>query len=122
MIDFIAQLQVWQQQGNRLLVSIDMNEHMLRAQLATQLLKMGLLEATHTSWGMTEPHTYVGTKPIDRVWFIPDLEVMCTMQLLFHEGVGKHYSVIADISTKLGLGKQEFCVVHPPLTLSELKE
>jgi hypothetical protein len=88
MINFIAQLQVWKRQGDRLLVFIDMNEHVLRGRLAILLFKMGLLEETHTSWGVTEPHTYVrGNKPINGVWFTPDLEVMCTMQLLFHKGV-----------------------------------
>jgi hypothetical protein len=114
MLDFILQLQIWQQQGDRLLVFIDMNEHVLRSQLATRLLKMGLLEGTHTSWGMTESHTHVrGTEPIDGVWFTVDLEVMCTTQLSFHEGEGNHRSVIVDISTKFAIGKQELCVVHP---------
>jgi hypothetical protein len=114
MINFIAQLQVWKRQGDRLLVFIDMNEHVLRGCLATLLFKMGLLEATHTSWGVTEPHTYIrGNKPIDGVWLTPDLEVMCTTQLSFHKGVGDHCSVIVDISTRLVIGKQEFHMVHP---------
>jgi hypothetical protein len=114
MVDFIAQLQVWQRQGDRLLVFIDMNKHVLRGRLATLLFKMGLLETTHTSKGVTEPPTYIrGNKPINGVWFTPDLEVMCTTQLLFHEGVGDHCSVIVDISTKLAIGKQEFRMVHP---------
>ena len=46
-IDFVAQLQVWQRQGGRLLIFIDMNEHVLRRQLAKRMLKMGLIEATH---------------------------------------------------------------------------
>ena len=91
-----------------------MNEHVLRGRLATLLFKMGLLEATHTSWGVTEPHTYIrGHKPIDGVWLTPDLEVMCTTQLSFHDRVGDPCSVIVDISTKLAICKQEFRMVHP---------
>jgi hypothetical protein len=86
----------------------------LRGRLATLLLKMGLLEATHTSWGVTGLHTYIrGNKPTNGVWFTPDLEVMCTTQLSFHEGVEDHRSVIVDISIKLAIAKQEFCMVHP---------
>ena len=33
-IDFVAQLQVWQRQGDRLLIFIDMNEHILQGQLS----------------------------------------------------------------------------------------
>ena len=59
-IDFVAQLQAWQRQGGRLLIFINMNEHILRGHhLAKYMLKMGLMEATHTRWGTTnKPHTY----------------------------------------------------------------
>jgi hypothetical protein len=90
------------------------NKRVLCGHLATLVFKMGLLEATHTSWGVTEPNTYIrGNEPTNGVWFTPDLEVMCTTQLLFHEGVGDHCSVIVDISTKSAIGKQDFYVVHP---------
>ena len=54
--DFLAQLQVWQRQGDRLLIFMDMNEHVLRGTVARYLLKMGLVEATHQHWGSDEPH------------------------------------------------------------------
>ena len=114
-IDFVAQLQAWQRQGNRLLIFIDMNEHILRGHLAKYMLKMGLMEATHTRWGTTnEPHTYFqGTEPIDGVWHSQSLEVVFTMQLSFHEGVGDHRTALVDVTTSSAIGKQEFKVVHP---------
>ncbi len=66
--DFVAQLQVWQQEGNHLLIFMDMNEHVLRGGLAKYLLNIGLQEATQVNWGSSEPHTYVrGAEPIDGV-------------------------------------------------------
>jgi len=66
--DFLAQLQVWQRQGDRLLIFMDMNEHVLRRTVARYLLKMGLVEATHQHWGTEEPHTFIGgVDPIDGV-------------------------------------------------------
>jgi hypothetical protein len=46
-MDFLAQLQVWQRQGDWLLIFMDMNEHVLRSSVARRLLSMGLVEATH---------------------------------------------------------------------------
>jgi hypothetical protein len=114
MIDFLAMLQVWRQQGDRLLIFMDMNEHILNGPLAKCMLQMELEEATHRHWGDIEPHTYVGGKePIDAVFYTPDLEVTSTLQLSFHKGVGDHRTVLVDISTWSAIGKQDFQVVHP---------
>jgi hypothetical protein len=113
-MDFIAQLQTWQQQGDHLLIFIDMNEHVLNGHLAKYMLKMGLREATHQGWGINEPHTYFrSTEPIDGVWHLHNLEVTATLQLSFHEGVRDHRSALMDVTTALAIGKQEFRVIHP---------
>ncbi len=88
---------------------MDMNKHVLQGELAKYLLNMGLQEATQANWGSSEPHTYVrGTELIDRVWFLLELEITLTIQLSFHEGVGDHRTVLVDVSTASGIGKQEF--------------
>ena len=89
--DFVAQIQVWQRQGDRLLIFMDMNEHVLRSTVACHLLSIGLIEATHQHWGNKEPHTFIsGVEPIDGVWHTPNLEVSAVVQLSFHEGLGDH--------------------------------
>jgi hypothetical protein len=114
MINFLAMLQVWQQQGDRLLIFMDMNELILNGPLANCMLGMGLEEAIHQHWGDIKPHTYMGGKePIDAVFHTPDLEVTSTLQLSFHKGIGDHRTVLVDISTWSAIGKQEFQVVHP---------
>jgi hypothetical protein len=114
MINFLAMLQVWHQQGDRLLIFMDMNEHILNGPLAKRMLGMGLEEAMHQHWGDIKPHTYMGGKePIDAVFHTPDLEVTSTLQLSFHKGVEDHRTVLVDISTWSAIGKQEFQVVHP---------
>jgi hypothetical protein len=113
-VDFIAQLQTWQKQGDHLLIFIDMNEHILKGHLAWYMLKMGLAEATHQVWRTKEPHTYFqGTEPIDGVWHSHNLNVTLTLQLSFHKGAGDHQSVIVDITTASAIGKQKFRLVHP---------
>ena len=114
MTDFLAMLQCWRQQGDRLLIFIDMNKDILNGPLAKRMLRMGLEEATHQHWGDIKPHTYLGGKePIDAVFHTPDLEVTSTLQLSFHKGVGDHRTVLVDISTWSAIGKQEFQVIHP---------
>jgi hypothetical protein len=113
-VDFVAQLQVWQSQRDRLLVFMDMNKHILTGCVACRLLAMGLREATHSQWGETKPHTYVcGLEPINAVWYSQDLEVVSTLQLSFHKGVGDHCLVLVDITVQSAIGKQEIKVVHP---------
>ncbi len=112
-VDFVAQLQVWQCQGDRLIAFMDMNEQVLTSHVARRLLAMGLREATHSQWGETEPHTYVRSlEPINAVWHSQDLEVASTLQLTFHKGVGDHCLVLVDITAHSAIGKQEFKKVH----------
>ncbi len=114
MTNFLPMLQVWRQQGDRLLIFIDMNKDILNGPLAKRMLRMGLEEAMHQHWGDIKPHTYVGGKePIDAVFHTLDLKVTSALQLSFHEGVGDHRTVLVDISTWSAIGKQEFQVVHP---------
>jgi hypothetical protein len=113
-VDFVTQLQVWQRQGDRLLLFMDMNEHILTGCVARRLLAMGLRKATHSQWGEMELHTYIhGLEPIGAVWHSQDLEVASTLQLSFHKEVGDHRLVLVDITTKSVISKQEFKVVYP---------
>jgi hypothetical protein len=110
--DFLAQLQVWQRQGDRLLIFMDMNKHVLGGTVGRYLLSMGLVEAMHQHWGTVEPHIFIGgVDPIDGVWHTPDLEVSALVQLSFHEGLGDHRTVLVNITTQSAIGKHEFRAV-----------
>ena len=112
--DFLAQLQVWQRQGDRLLIFMDMNEHVLCGTVAHHLLSLGLIEATHQNWGNEEPHTFIGgVEPIDGVRHTPNLEVSTVVQLLFHKGLGDHRTVLVDITMHSAFGKHDFKAVRP---------
>jgi hypothetical protein len=103
----------WQAQGERILVCIDMNKHVLTGTLAQEFFRLGMVEATHMQWHGEEPHTYIdGSAPVDGVYHSPNLEVMAIAQLSFHEGVGYHRTVLVDVTTRLAIGQQEFRVVR----------
>ena len=114
MTDFLAMVMHWRHAGDRLIIMADMNEHVLQGPLARRLLQLGLVEATHSSWGETPPNTHVsGTRPIDGIYHSPDIEVIATMQLSFHESVGDHRSAIIDVTARSFIGTDGHKIVRP---------
>jgi hypothetical protein len=113
--DFVNAILQWIEQGDRIVLFVDANEHILTGKLPTVLAKLGLQEVTYTLWGESEPRTYVhgDGAPIDGVFHTPDIKVTAIMQLSFHEGVGDHRTTILNISTRLAIRKYEQQVVTP---------
>ena len=113
--DFTNSIREWLAAGERVLIFTNMNERILTGKLATHLLDLGLLEATHLSWGDKEPNTHInGSKPIDGVYHTSNLEVTSTLMLSFHEGVGNHRTVLVDITARSLLGTEGLRIVRPP--------
>ncbi len=78
--NLIWQLKVWVGQGDRIILSMDANEHVLQGDLCTRLidesLGLDLAEISHKAWSGHEPNTYIdGSKPIDGVWASRCLEI-----------------------------------------------
>ena len=114
MTDFLAMILHWRRAGERLIIMADMNENILRGPLARRLLNLGLVEATHSSWGEKAPNTHVsGTKPIDGIYHTPDIEISATLQLSFHESVGDHRSAIIDVTARSLIGTDGHKIVRP---------
>ena len=72
--DLITQMQTWYQQGDRLILLMDANEHILRGTFCRRLtypeFGLDIEEMVHVAWHTTsEPNTFAdGSKPIDGVW------------------------------------------------------
>jgi hypothetical protein len=114
MIDFLAAVTRWIKDGERLLIFIHMNEHILTGELASMLLSMGLQEATNTCWEDKEPNTHIrGSKPIDGIYHSSNLEIVTTKMLSFHEGVGDHRTTLVDISARSLLGTDGMRISRP---------
>jgi hypothetical protein len=93
--DFVSAVSSWLEHGDRIIIFIDANEHILNGTLPNDLHSLGLLETTHKHWAKDEPRTYIhgNRAPIDGVFHMPDLEIMSVLQLSFHEGVSNHRMV-----------------------------
>jgi hypothetical protein len=79
--DFVTAVFSWLEHGDRIIIFIDTNEHILHETLPADLHRLGLQEATHVNWARAEPRTYVhgNGAPIDRVYHTPDLEILSVL-------------------------------------------
>ncbi len=113
--NILAAITRWIKSSDRIILFIDMNEHILTGNLPRELLPLGLQEATHEHWEDLEPCTFVygNGKPINGVYHTLDSTIMALMQLSFHKGVGDHRTVLVDISNESAIGKFERRVVPP---------
>ena len=115
--DLLQQLKTWVAQGDRLILMMDANEHILNGPLGRSLLAeengLNLMECSHKAWGGAEPNTHIdGSHPIDGVWASRSLEIGGFKMLPFGEGVGDHRTMLFDVSSRSLLGVFEHKVVR----------
>ena len=116
--DLFQQLRQWTEQGERLIVMMDTNEHILNSAFGRKLVSeeagLDLIEISHSAWGGREINTHIeGSEPIDGVWVSRSLETGGFKILSFVEGVGDHRTYIFDIESRSLLGADEHRVVRP---------
>ena len=115
--DLLWQLKMWKQQGDRIILTMDANEHILSGTIGKMLTEeengLDLVELSHKSWREVEPNTYIdGTRPIDGVWASDSLEIGGFKMLSFGESVGDHRTMIFDVSSRSLIGKFEHRIVR----------
>ena len=107
-IDDLANLlRLWRGQGDRLVLMMDANDHVLTGETSRRLAEEGidLEEAVHSYNGGVGPNTYFrGKDPIDGIWVTPDLTVCGAAYLPYDPCLGDHRPVMVDISTRSTLG------------------
>ncbi len=117
MDDLLRQLRRWRKSGDRIILCIDANEHVLRGPLAKQLREQDieLSEITHGFWPTgVEPNTHIdGKQPIDGIYATPDIDVTNFLSLSFHESVGDHRTMIVEITTSSAIGRHQGKIVRP---------
>ena len=91
-LDLLAQLKTWVSQGDRIILTMDANDHVLRGRLGRNLVDpangLGLEEKSHEVWGDEELNTWIdSSEPIDGVWVSTSLEVTGLKILPFYEGM-----------------------------------
>jgi hypothetical protein len=114
--DLLWQLRVWRATGDRIILCMDANEHVLMGPLCRQLTSQGidLQEATKARLGSLCPHTYVdGRIPIDGVWTTPDIEITGITWLPFDESPGDHRACVFEFIALSTVGVKEKKISYP---------
>ncbi len=115
--DLVAQLRKWREDGDKLIVCLDSNEHIYRKALGKALtdidglaMKEVVGEFTGTPIGST---FFRGSKPIDGVWATSNITVNNAAIMPAGYGIGDHQLFIIDLMAADIIGSAPPKVVRP---------
>ncbi len=114
--DLLYQFKLWHKSGERVILLMDANEHVLKGKFNKALTRTGLdmEEFTHKCWGPNQPYTHIsGSIPINGRYKLSEIEVLNVCMLPFLDSPGDHRAFIIDISTRSLLGEFRYKVCHP---------
>ena len=75
--DLLSVIDMWLGKRDRMVLMMDVNEHVLEGKLPNALEARGLRPAVHSHNGGMGPHKHFrGKIPIDKVWVSEDIVVM----------------------------------------------
>jgi hypothetical protein len=114
--DLLHQCKLWCKSGERIILLMDANKHVLNRKFHKALTSAGLNmdEFTHKCWGLNEPYTHInGSTPINGGYKSSEIEVMNICMLPFLDSPGNHRAFIIDVSTRLLLGEFRYKICRP---------
>lgn len=116
-------LRRWRNDGDRIVLCIDMNDDMTNSPMQRMLSSEGLdmreaalaryPDLPKTSTYM-KPNGTVGKRPLDGIWLTPDLPDAQSGWLSFPKSFDDHRTAIVDIDTKVLFGENVLKIVRPP--------
>ena len=114
--DLLSQIRKWRQKGERIILTIDLNEDVCSAQFSEQLNTLGLHSAIRSRHGSYNvPATqHTGSRPIDDIYITKDILCLRSGFCAFGDGPGDHRSLFADLSLECILGEAPQKIVRPP--------
>ena len=112
--DIITQLTIWLEQGDQIILGLDLNESIVSAPFTTKLLEIGLLNIlTHKH--VSPPPSYIrGSTPIDGIYVSVALSASLCGYLSF---IGDHRPSWIDIPLRLVFGH----TITPPTRARRLR-
>ena len=117
--DLLRQIKQWQAAGKGLVLCLDANENIYRAELGWQLMDLhglGMMEVVGEFTGKQLGAPFFrGSEPINAIWATSDLEVAhpCVMPVGY--GVGDHCLFVVDFSTASMISTCPPKIVRPAL-------
>jgi hypothetical protein len=114
--DLLHQCKLWRKSGERIILLMDANEHVLNGKFhkASKSAGLNMDKFTHKCWGLNKPYTHInGSTPINGGYKSSEIEVMNICMLPFLDSPGDHRAFIIDVSTRLLLGKFCYKICRP---------
>jgi hypothetical protein len=113
----VKQIKKWREEGDRIVLFMDHNEHVYNGALGQALSKskgLNLREVILQHTGVkTGAMFFWGSKPIDGRWTSSDLEISNACVMLFGYGIGDHRAFILDLSLESLVGGNPTKIVRP---------
>ena len=114
--DLLKQLKEWRDEGDKIILGMDANEHIYKKGLGKMLAKeLGMLEVVGEFTGKKIGATYFrnqSNKPIDAIWATPDVTVVGACIMPVGYGVGDHRMFIVDFLTSSLVGSNPPSIVR----------
>ena len=108
--NLLNQLRTWRDQGDWLIVCMDVNKDIYRKSIGrslTELDDLQMIETVENYTGKKIGATFFrGSKPIDGVWVTLDVVVLGACVMPAGYGIGDHRLYILDFLTSLLIGHQ----------------
>jgi hypothetical protein len=113
----IQQLKKWHSKGDRIILFIDHNKHTYDGPLGRALGDMEGLRLQETVLRHTGKRTgatfFRGSKPINGLWVLSDIDITNVCVMPFGYGIGDHQMFVLDITMESQVGKNPTKVMRP---------
>ena len=114
--DLLKQLKEWRDEGDKIILGMDANEHIYKKGLGKMLAKeLGMIEVVGEFTGKKIGATYFrnqSNKPIDAIWATPDVIVVGACIMPVGYGVGDHRMFIVDFLTSSLVGSNPPSIIR----------
>jgi hypothetical protein len=113
----VKQIKEWRAAGDRIILFMDHNEHVINGPLGKMLadkegldLREEIVHHTGTSPGTT---FFQGSKPINGLWVSSNLDISNACVMSFSYSIGNHRAFILDIPIKSLVGVDPLKIIQP---------
>jgi hypothetical protein len=115
--NLIKQIKTWRESGDKIILFMDHNEHVINRPLGKELgnrngldLQEAVVQHTGTSPGAT---FFRGSKPIDGIWISNNLDISNACVMPFGYGVGNHRAFVLNVPLESLIGMDPVKIVQP---------
>jgi hypothetical protein len=114
--DLLRQMKQWQAASEQLVLCLDANENIYRAEHGQQLMDLQMREVVGNFTSKQLGATFFrGSEPINVIWATSNLEVAHACVMLVGYGVGDHRLFVVDFAMASMVGKCPPKIVQPAL-------